>query len=136
MKPLTNLSSYNIFLSPQSWIVSLPLHTFSLHLLSHRMFPLQILTLQCFTLSRLHSFNYLLFHQNLQFFLPSIFFTFCFCFPPSLDTYTGLFYLKEKEMFISSNTPFSSYNNISSLKVGLHMQCLSSLCVPPYLSSV
>lgn len=48
IKPLTRWSSSNIFhifLPPESCIISQPLHTVSLHFLSHRMFPPQSLTL-------------------------------------------------------------------------------------------
>lgn len=95
MKPLTSRSSYSIFLSPQNSIISLSLHTFSLNLLFTECFHLKALPFTFLPSSRLCTFNYPLFHQNLPFSLSSIFLLCCFHLL-SLYRHTGLILSERK----------------------------------------
>lgn len=129
MKALTHWSSYNIFLSPQICIISLPLHTFSLHLLSHnvsssKLNPSPSCLLQDFTPPTTP------FYQNLQFFLSSIFLHCCFHFPSLYRYMLVFFFWKKKKCFFYPTLPFSSYNNISSHCSVLHAMAAWPLCAP------
>lgn len=116
--------------------MSLPVHTFSLHLLYHRMSPPQNLTLQPLAFFKTLLLQLFFFHQNLQFFLPSIFLL-CYFYFLSLYWHPLIsFYLKEKKCLFHLTLPFSSYNNITSHSSVLHAMTSWLLCAPLPLISL
>lgn len=110
----SGVKPFSVFLPPQSWIISLLFHTFSLHLLDHRVSPPQNLTLQPPAFVKASPLQ--LFLLSPEYFLPAFNLpSLLFPFPQSLLTCIGFLLSKrKKKCLFHVILPFSSYNNITS----------------------
>ena len=125
----SGMKPYSLFLPPQSWIISLLFHTFSLYLLYHRVCPSQNVTLQppAFVKTSLQ-----LLLLSPEYFLPAFNLpSLLFPFPQSLLVCTGFLLSKrKKKCLFHVLLPFISYNNITSPGSVPHAMTSWPLCAP------